>query len=143
MKNEKCVKHSLWVHYVESPHSTIAFKGVKTIFTYNRWLTRRYLQVSGEDKITMLHLIQELHMTTSTFVASILYLGDSSPVSSSPSTPTRRTVSSIPAVWYLSKCLLFRKESYLYTKQYHSLTSSERVKDYKYNFSAPADICPQ
>ena len=101
MKNEKCVKHSLWVHYVESPHSTIAFKGVKTIFTYNRWLTRRYLQVSGEDKITMLHLIQKLHMTTRTFVASIPYLGDSSPVSSSPSTPTRRTVSSIPAVWYL------------------------------------------
>jgi hypothetical protein len=56
-KNKKCVKHSLWVHYVESPHSTIAFKGVKTIFTYNRWLTRRYLQISGEDKIAMLHLI--------------------------------------------------------------------------------------
>lgn len=30
-----------------------------------------------------------------------IHLGDSSPMSSSPSTPARNTVSSIPAVWYL------------------------------------------
>jgi hypothetical protein len=59
MENQKGVDHSLWVHNVESPHSAIGFKGVKTILAYNRWPTRRYLQVSGEDKIDMSHLLEK------------------------------------------------------------------------------------
>ena len=56
MKNNKCIEHSLWVTYVKSSYSTIAVEGVKTILTYNRWFTRRYLQVSVEVKTDTAHL---------------------------------------------------------------------------------------
>jgi hypothetical protein len=50
MKKNKRIEHSLWVTYVKSSYSTIAIEGVKTILAYNRWFTRRYLQVSAEVK---------------------------------------------------------------------------------------------
>jgi hypothetical protein len=51
----------------------------------------------------MLHIYKSFTMQHTHITATdITHLGESSPVSSSPSTPTRRTVSSIPAVWYLN-----------------------------------------
>jgi hypothetical protein len=67
---------------------------------------------------------------TPKFVASNVYLGDSSPVSSSPSTPTRRTVSSIPAVWYLrANAFSSGKNPICTLKKYQSLSKLRDVQN--------------